>query len=407
MARLLRSCCLLLLGLAATCVAQEFPVDQVVPSVVTRAHTDQQYALYLPPGYDGRRRLPLLVMLDPRGRAERIALAVDGARRHGWIVMASFQSRSDTLESTTVNALQALLDDADQRFAVDGQRLYLAGMSGTAKTLWTVQPALRGRLAGMIGCAGGRDAALPAPAADTPPFFGCSGDHDFNHREMLALDAALAAAGAPHRLQRFDGGHGWPPSLSPAIEWLELAGMRSGEVPRDATWIAAQFAAGRAAGEAEPDDYRRWLALAPLLEDFRGLLPDDGLAARVRALAQDPAVQEARKRETELAEDEQRYQAAVNAWAGRMRARFPDGRAMDPPPRGESLNALKVRTLLKQARSADAASAASAQRRLELAWVAAAFYLPTEARARHENAQADAALAVASAIFPDRTPPPP
>lgn len=385
--------------------AREFPVDEVIPQVATLASPAQQYSLYLPPGYDPARRWPLLVILDPRGRGERIAMAVDGARRHGWIVMASYQSRSDTLESVTLLALQALLDESDRRVSADRARLYLAGMSGTAKTLWTVVEPLRGSLAGMIGCAGGRDASLPPPARSTPPFYGCTGDFDFNHREMLALDAQLAAAGSPHRLERFAGGHGWMGDFGPAIDWLQLMAMRAGSVPRDEAWIAARYAAERAAGEAQPDDYRRWLALAPLLEDYRGLAPDDGLAARVQALAGLPEVQAQRRREAELAGDEQRYQGVVNEWAGRMRARFPDGSPQDPPTRGESLNALKIRSLQKQAASDDRLLAESARRRLELAYAAAHSYLPAEARERKLPAHEKAALAVAAAIFPERAAP--
>lgn len=407
MAHLLRLLALML-ALASACAgAGEFPVDEVVPRVATLASPDQQYSLYLPPGYDPAKRWPLLVILDPRGRAERIAMAVDGARRHGWIVMASYQSRSDTLERVTLLALQALLDESDRRFATDRARLYLAGMSGTAKSLWTVAVPLRGSLAGMIGCAGGRDPGLSDPPRDTPPFYGCTGDFDFNHREMLALDAQLAAAGVPHRLQRFAGGHGWMPDFGPAIDWLQLMAMRAGTVPRDAAWIQSRYTSERSAGEALADDYARWQALAPLVEDYRGLVADDGLAARVQALTQSPAVQSQRKRETELADDERRYQGVVNQWAGRMRARFPDGRAQDPPTRGESLTMLKVRSLQKQAASPDHPLAASARRRLELAYAAAHSYLPAEARERRQPAHEKAALAVAAAIFPERAAPAP
>lgn len=405
MAQLVRILVVLLALLASPARAGEFPVDEVIPNVTTLASADQHYSLYLPPGYDPARRWPLLIILDPRGRAGRIAMAVDGARRHGWIVMASYQSRSDTLESVTLFALQALLDESDRRFAADRTRLYLAGMSGTARSLWTVVEPLRGSLAGMIGCAGGRDASLPEPAKTTPPFYGCTGDFDFNHHEMLALDARLAAADVPHRLERFPGGHGWMPDMGPAIDWLQLMAMRSGSEPRDADWIAARYAAEREAGEAQPDDYRRWLALAPLVADYRGLAADDGLAARVQALVASPAVQAQRKREAELAADERRYQNVVDAWAGRMRARFPDGSPQDPPTRGESLNALKIRSLQKQAASDDRLLAESARRRLELAYAAAHAYLPAEARARRLPAHEKAALAVATAIFPERDAP--
>lgn len=395
---------LLLLVAAPVQSADDFPRDTVVPRVATLAPAEYQYALYLPAGYDPSRRWPLLIVLDPRGRAEAsIAMAVEGARRHGWIVMSAWQSRSDTAESVTLLALQALLDDSSRRFSLDPRRLYLAGMSGTAKSLWTVVPPLRGSLAGLVGCAGGREPGSPPLTTPIPPFFGCTGDHDFNHAEMLALDATLAKAGARHRLQGFAGGHGWPSAgLGEAIDWLQLMAMRDGLAARDADWIAARLAAERAAGEAQADEYRRWLALAPLAGDYAGLAPDDGLAARVEALARSTAVRAARARESELAEDERRYHDVVDAWVGRMRARFPDGRAQDPPTRGESVNVLKVRSLQKLANGGDAMLADSARRRLELAFAAANFYVPAEAEARKLPGHAKAARAVAGAIFPER-----
>ena len=36
----------------------------------------------------------------------------------------------------------------------------------------------------MIGCAGGRPPELGKLAVAAPPFYGCTGRHDFNHREM-------------------------------------------------------------------------------------------------------------------------------------------------------------------------------------------------------------------------------
>lgn len=386
--------------------ADAFVPDQVAPRVVTTASAEQQYALYLPPGYDSARQWPVLIILDPRGRAETsLAMAVEGARRHGWIVMSSYQSRSDTLESTTLYALQALLDESEKRFSTDRRRLYLAGMSGTAKTLWKVVEPLRGSLAGMIGCAGGRPPELGKLSAAAPPFYGCTGRHDFNHREMLELEDALTAVRSPQHLQEFAGGHGWPTpdGLGPAIDWLELSAMRSNLVPRRADWIASHFASARQAGEAEADDYRRWRALRQVLADHAGLVDTGDLAARVAELEAGAAVRAGIARERQLREDERRYAGLVDTWMTRMRSRFPDGRPQDPPGKPQSLSELKVRSMQKLAASSNAADADSATRRLELAYAAAAYYLPAEATQRREPGHVAASRAVAAAIFPERS----
>lgn len=394
------------LVLATTAHGGEFAPDTVIPKVATLASPAQQYALYLPPGYDPARKWPLLIILDPGGRAEKsIALAVAGARRNGWIVMSSWQSRSDTLQSVTILALQALLDESDKRVSADRNRLYLAGMSGTAKMLWTVVEPLRGSLAGFIGCAGGRTPDVGKLSRAVPAFFGCSGYQDFNHREMMDLDEDLARVGSPHHLQEFEGGHGWakPDGFDQAIDWLQLQAMREGRMPRDASWIQAQFQSACTRAAAQTRAFPAWMAWRQVQADFKGLVELGDVPSRLQALEADPALQAARKQEVKLREDEMRYQSVVDAWATRMYSRQPDGTPQDPPAKPQSLNDLKVRSLQKLAEDADPAVAQSARRRLELAHVAAGYYVPGAAEAQGRPATAKAARAVAEAIFPDRT----
>lgn len=387
--------------------AEDFPVDQVVPRVATLASPDQQYALYLPPGYSRGQAWPVLIMLDPRGRAEAtLARVQEGARRNGWIVMSSYQSRSDTLESITLFALQALLDESEKRFSTDRRRLYLAGMSGTAKTLWKVVKPLKGSLAGMIGCAGGYSPELPPLASPAPAFYGCTGTHDFNHREMKDLEATLDKLGSPQYLLEFEGGHGWPEAgLDHAIDWLQLSAMQTGLAPADKQWITGQFSVARQAALSAPDDFRRGRALQRVAADFRGLHDIGDTADLSARLLGSPAARASEAREAQLREDERKYAGLVNDWFTRMRARFPDGRPQDPPPKPQSLAALKVRSLQKLAAGSDHEQADSAIRRLELAFAAANSYLPAEAMQRNEPGIAAASRAVAATIFPDRASP--
>src|SRR5829696_6153365 len=69
--------------------------------VVTRAvasdDTSQSFALMLPAGYAPTKRWPVLFVFDPRGRAmlgiDRFA---DAADRLGYVVVSSYDSRSDS-----------------------------------------------------------------------------------------------------------------------------------------------------------------------------------------------------------------------------------------------------------------------------------------------------------------------
>jgi predicted esterase len=352
--------------------------------------------LYVPDGNSASR--PLLIVLDPRGRGKKVLDEfVPAARARGWIVLGAYGSRSDVDEAITGRALDALLREA-ARYPHDPRRVYLAGMSGTAKTLWVVEPKLRGRIAGLLGSAAGRPPELPAPDAHAPPFFGYAGRWDYNHQEMRALEAELVAAGTPHRLHAYDGGHGWPPSgFAEALAWFDLQAMRNGHMPRDETFIDAQFAACKA--DAMIDDaLEHWRALDACVRDFDGLRDVATLRTQVATLAVSPEVAALRAQETKLAEEERRYMRRFNAWRERFGRRFNDGVEQPALPLSESLRMLQVRTLRKRAVDPDPRIAASARRQLAYVHVAASFYLRVQFESRGDRNRVVALGELADAV---------
>src|SRR5256885_1721681 len=77
------------------CAAQA-GAGHVDERVTSASDTAQHFALYLPPGYTRERRWPVLLVLDPRGRALLgLQLFHDAAARLGWIVMSSYNTLSD------------------------------------------------------------------------------------------------------------------------------------------------------------------------------------------------------------------------------------------------------------------------------------------------------------------------
>jgi predicted esterase len=394
-----------LLALAACSLAHpqpgaqglQLPVDAVVPDLASASDPAQRYALYLPPGYPGDRRWPVLLVLDPRGRAELGARLFEaGARRNGWIVISAAGSRSDEAQGATLLAVQALLGDAERRFASDPRRLYLAGMSGTAKLAWALLDPLAGRVAGIVGCAGARPPDLPPLRAAPPPYAGCTGTRDYNHADMRALDARLAALAAPRRLDVFAGGHGWADAdtMSGAVDWLEWMAVRataSGE-RADAAWRLAS------AVPLPEAPLPRWRALDQRLRDFPGRREAATLTAERDALAASPALAAALAAERRWLEGDASYQRVVDAWVLRMQPGFTEGQRRMPPTRAESLRTLRIRSLAQLAASGDAAAADAAARRLALARNAAGAYVPALARARGDEAMARAALEVAQAL---------
>src|ERR1051325_3175339 len=158
------------------CVAQ-VGAGHIDERVTSTTDTAQHFALYLPPGYTTERRWPILLVLDPRGRALlALQLFQDAAARLGWIVMSSYNSLSDGPPEPNVAAVNAMLASAQARWSIDTTRLYLAGLSRPPRT----PRCARGRAPGGVPppppsrggsprAAGGPPGLPPPPCGKTPP----------------------------------------------------------------------------------------------------------------------------------------------------------------------------------------------------------------------------------------------
>jgi predicted esterase len=213
-----------LLLLSCSLVAQELPAGTVIPSVACRAKPQISYALYLPSSYTAQRTWPILYCLDPgaRGRipVERFAAA---AERAGFIVVGSNNSRNGPLEPVR-EAVEQMVSDTHERFAIDETHLYAAGFSGGSRLAlgW----GLGGHLAGVIACGAGFG---PNGVPKQIPFqlYMAAGVDDFNHDELWEVSLTLAKRGTPHRFVVFEGSHEWLPA-NLAMEALDFF---AGRVP--------------------------------------------------------------------------------------------------------------------------------------------------------------------------------
>ena len=285
------------------------PLGQVVGRVSCRDNGVQSYALYLPSGYRPDRPWPILYAFDPaaRGRVP-VELFSKAAERLGYIVVGSNNSRNGPVEPV-VAAMNALWSDTHARFVLDPERIYATGMSGGN---YPARLLLAQRGAGMVACAG---AFVEDDIANVEPrhtWIAIAGVSDFNFDLNRAAVRALVARGVAARFVTFDGGHSWPPEavVSQALDWLELAAMRTGKRQPDPTFVEAQFEGGLARVRALVAGGQVHDAAdenSTLVREFEGLKPAETLQPLAReadGLRKSPEAKKARKREESLARDE-------------------------------------------------------------------------------------------------------
>ena len=382
------------------------PTGRIVQRVVSRADSSHRYALYLPSAFARDRQWPVVFVLDPRGRAlVPLARFQSAAERLGYIVLSSYNTLSDGPAQPNYSAMNAMLDDVQRFLPVDPRRLYIAGFSGTARFAWQMSTQAPGTIAGIIGAGasvpGGRSWIQSNIGKSSPALFGTIGTLDPNYEEVRELDAELDAIGTPHHVERFDGGHQWPPiDLSTrAVEWLELAAMQRGLAARNQGWIDSLYAAwrGRAAradstGDA-PGAARAYKLVAA---DFRGLVDVGPVEARLAALRADPRVRRTDAAEAAAAERDARAATALFAFVAELE------RAPSPPSLDDARKRLDLDKLRRDAaRTDDSTSAIASRRVLERIFSHMSFYAPRELLDGRRYAHAAAALGIARLIKPN------
>ena len=369
--------------------------------------TAQHLAAYFPSSWDFNRRVPVLFVLDPRGRGElALRLFAGAAERHGWLVVSSYNSASDQPTDPNVGALNAMLDWSQANARIDTTRMYLAGFSGTSRVAWPLAHALHGKVAGIIGAGGAVGFGPSGPemsfGADSSfAFFGTAGTTDFNYSEMRGFATRLHNARIPTRFAAFAGVHAWPPRsvAEQAVDWLELRAMLGGRRPRDSIFIARTIARDLAyadslerAGQWDAAEMRyREVALdVPSLPEGRTAL------ARADELASRDALRALRKRIRELEEDDaadlrREYLALASARGARS-----------PLSPEDLLDKLGVASLRQRVASGDSLERGSAARRLNNVAAFISFYEPRAFLQQDQPLRAAVSLRAAASIAPLR-----
>jgi len=362
----------LLLTLALSTVAHA----DVTERIACKAAPDQSYALFLPSTYDAAKKWPIVYLLDARGRAMTpLTTFRDAAEQLGFILVSSYNSASDEAADPNIQAMRAMWTDTHEKLAIDPQRTFAAGFSGTVRAACILASAAPGSLRAVIGAGAGFPFDAP-PSPSTPfAFFGTVGTRDFNFGEMWTLEKQLRAAKVAHRIAEFDGTHEWmPPAL--ALEALQWLVTRSG----DARFWETDLQRAQKAVDVV-DRERRYAAMAA---DYAAIHDTSLVSARARIIAESKEYRDAvAARDRVIADEIKTLKAAQQILAAKA-----------PYDADKAIAALKISEL--RARSDD-----SAKRILNTLSAQTGFYLPRQMQERGDYARQLFFLTVAKAINPE------
>lgn len=280
---------------------------KLVRRVVTAHDPEQSYALYLPSGYDPKRKWPILYCFSPYGRGSGnvpVELFQAAAEKYGWIVVGSNNSRNGPWQPI-VKAVDAMVKDTAAKFSIDPARRYSTGFSGGARVAFYLACREKPQFAGVIPIGAGMARGQKRPGPLLAVYAIC-GERDVNHAELLQLSGRLAAWKVRRfRLSNFEGGHAWPPagSCTEAVRYMELLRLQAMNKrgPQESESLERIIGEERAASEK-------------LIESGGTLMRGHSRLRELAALAGDAPVAEAiRKRLAEI-ESGERFKTEKKAF---------------------------------------------------------------------------------------------
>jgi tetratricopeptide (TPR) repeat protein len=382
------------------------PRGELVDAVVSPSDPTQRYVLFVPESADLQKPTPILYVMDNRGRG-RVAAEVfrAAAERFGWIVMSSYNTVSDGPAEPNAIAFTAMWKDSHDRFPIDDRRIYLAGISGTARMATLIARGTAPRITGVIGAAAGFHKATPPSKGMPFLYYGTAGTADYNYWEMRGLEAELTRHDVPHRIAFFDGPHTWmPPNLAlAALAWMELRAMQAGHRAVDPGLVEERWTRDLDRSRRFESEGRVWEAshlLAEMASDYMTLRPAEELATvarRARELGATPAALEQPRRQVRAAKvhlDRVHHALQVLADA------FPEEADVPVSTPAKTILDMNI-AALRQTAAGTSEDAFDARRVLAELDVQTGFYLPVEAMRQGDDERARFYLGIAEAVNPD------
>jgi len=406
----------LLLGMGTYNPVQAIPgpsqPDSLIPGrvaekVKSKYDPSQEYAVYLPAEYSDEKPWPVVLIMDPRGRAlPALDLFREGAEKLGYILLSSYNTRSDGPEEPNVKALNAMINDALNHFSANQNRIYLAGFSGTTRLSWPYGYQLDPYVAGVIGFGAG-----PAPtfffSIEVPregiafSYYGGSGYHDFNYFELLQFEKSLVETDFPYVQNFYEGPHRWAPKeiCTDAMHWMELRAMAEGLRTKDQAFIDQyKTALMKEAAQLEEENklYEAYRLYDRIQRSFTALSDISRAEDRMKDLERSRSVKRAIKT---LENGIGRYQRFKKEFSNYLKI----FRTANPVPDvDEIINVLNVRDLMEEASdSTHPYRARTAQVILENIYVRFSFYETRDLLENDDAARAVPLLKVSELIKPN------
>lgn len=129
----------------------------------------QPYTLYLPPGYDGKRRYGLVVALHgASGNDYDTAALLAAAEPEDMLILAPYGRGDLGYEAAGERDVEDVLDLVMARYAIDADRVYLAGMSMGGFGAWRLAKLYSWRFAAVASFAGWTGLDMLENLASTP-----------------------------------------------------------------------------------------------------------------------------------------------------------------------------------------------------------------------------------------------
>lgn len=330
--------CAALVAFSAQALAQEstYPTPgvqnlqpgAVLLKVVSGAHPEQSYALYLPSHYTREKHWPIVYAFDPGARGSvPVELMKDAAERYGYVVVGSNNSHNGAWKPEA-DAAQAMFQDTHARLTIDNYRVYFAGFSGGARLASTLAQKCNCAAGVLLNGAGFSPSGPPAAGA-TFSVFAAVGTFDFNYGEVLDLDATLGSLHYAHSLRRFDGPHQWAPAsvMDEALAWFRLISMKDGHEARDMDFVKTQAAEVEKRAktlEVSGDPFGTWKEYRQAADTFDGLGEGSDFRERAVVLEKEKAVRDGAKREQQDIEEQSRLSADISSGLAALRQDAPN-----------------------------------------------------------------------------------